>query len=469
MHGAADGVQHVVRVIVEEREAVALVGELVVGEHGVAQAAGLARDRHRAIAHGDHLGEAARLELAGHEEHVAARVDAVRQLVVHREARRQPTRILALRPREQVGVFRLAHAEHDELNTGRHQLADDALDQVKALLVGKAGDDAHQRHGRVNRQAELLLQLRLAGLLAAEVIRIVVRVNLRVLRRIVIVHVDAVEDAHELIFARAQEAVQTLAVERGLDFVRVARGNGGQLVRVDKAGLHVVRAAVALQLVRGEQIVAQAERILNRLDREHALILQVVDGVHRLHILIERELRVLNLEQRRDHAGLPVVAVDHVGLEVEVNQRVDHRAVEEAEALVFVAAQTVDVGTAEVILVIHEIEGHALIFEALDAAILAAPAKLDLKLTFQLHLADVLLRDGGVQRQDDAHVRALRLEHRGERADHVGQTAGLNERDTFGCRKENLHGNSSYVLMKMREPSTHEQPPLGVKSQRFWR
>ena len=290
------------------------------------------------------------------------------------------------------------------------------------------------------------MQLRLAGLLAAEVIRIVVRVNLRVLRRVVIVHVDAVEDAHELILARAQEAVQTLAVERGLDLVRVARGNGGQLVRVDKAGLHVVRAAVALQLVRGEQIVAQTERILNRLDREHALILQVVDGVHRLHILIERELRVLNLEQRRDHAGLPVVAVDHVGLEVEVNQRVDHRAIEEAEALVFVAAQTIDVGTAEIILVIDKVEGHALILKALDAAILTTPAQLDLELTFELHLVDILLRDSGIQRQNHTDIRTLRLENGGERTDNVGKTAGLNKRYALGSCKKNLHERCVLLL-----------------------
>ena len=455
MHGAAHGVQHVMRVVIEEGEAVALVGELVVGEHGVAQAARFARDRHGTVAHGDHLGKAARLELAGHEEHVAARVDAVRQLVVHRKARRQPPRILALRPGEQVGVFRFAHAEHDELNARRHQLADDALDEVEALLIGQAGNDANQRNGRIDGQAEFLLQLRLTGFLAAEVIRIVVRVNLRIFRRIVIVHVDAVENAHQLILARAEEAVQTLAVERGLNLIRIARRYGGQLVGVDQTGLHVVRAAVAFQLVRGEQAVAQPQRILNRLDREHALILEVVDGVDGLHILIERELRILNLEQRRDHAGLPVVAVDDVGLEVKMHQRVDDRAVKEAEALVFVAAQTVDIGAAEVILVIHEVEGHALIFKALHAAVLAAPAKLDLKLAFELHLADILFRDGGVERQDDAHVVALRLEHGGKRAHHVGQTAGLDERHAFGCRKENLHvDSSSFTWLNWKKAGT---------------
>ena len=158
-----------------------------------------------------------------------------------------------------------------QLDAQAHQLADHALDQVKALLVGQAGDDAHQRHVGIDDQAHFLLQLLLADLLAAQVIRVVVGVDLRVLRRVVIVHVDAVEDAGELIPARAKQAVQALAVERGLDLIGIAGRDGRQLIGIHQAGLHVVGAAVALQLVGGEQAVAQAERILHGLDGEHAL------------------------------------------------------------------------------------------------------------------------------------------------------------------------------------------------------
>ncbi len=438
--------QHVMRIVVEEGEAVAFIRELVVGKDGVAQTAGFAGNRHRAIAHGNHLGQTARLELAGHEEHVAAGVDAVRKLMVHRKARRKASRILALRPGEQVGVLRLAHAEHDELDAGRHEFADDALDEIKALLVGQAGDDAHERNGRVDLKTKLLLQLLLADFLAAQMIRIVVGVNLRILRRIIIVDVNAVENADELVLARAEETIQTLAVERGLNFIRIARGNGRQLVRIDQTGLHVVCAAIALQLIGCEQTVAQTEGILNRLNREHALILEVVDGVNGLHILIERILRILNLEQGRNHAGLPVVAVDDIGLEIKMHKRVDDRAVEEAETLVFVAAQTIDVGTAEIILVIDKVEGYALILKALDAAILTAPAQLDLELTFELHLVDILLRDGGIQRQNHADIRTLRLENGGERTDNVGKTAGLNKRYALGSCKKNLHERCVLLL-----------------------
>ena len=109
-----------------------------------------------------------------------------------------------------------------------------------------------------------------------------------------------------------------------------------------------------------------------------------------------------------------------IGLEAQVRQRVDDGAAEEAEALVLVAAHAVDVGAAKVEVIVHEIEGHALILEGLDAAVLPAPAQLHLKLALQLHLGRPLLGNGGVQRQDDAHVHVLLLEHRGERAHDVG-------------------------------------------------
>ena len=140
------------------------------------------------------------------------------------------------------------------------------------------------------------------------------------------------------------------------------------------------------------------------------------------------------------------MAVDDIGLEIKMHKRVDDRAVEEAETLVFVAAQTIDVGTAEIILVIDKVEGHALILKALDAAILTAPAQLDLELTFELHLVDILLRDGGIQRQNHTDIRTLRLENGGERTDNVGKTAGLNKRYALGSCKKNLHERCVLLL-----------------------
>ena len=70
------------------------------------------------------------------------------------------------------------------------------------------------------------------------------------------------------------------------------------------------------------------------------------------------------------------MAVDYVRLEVQLLDRVDNGTAEEAIALVLVPAEPVNVGTAEVILIFDKIEGYALGFQRLDAAVLFTPAAL---------------------------------------------------------------------------------------------
>ena len=68
-----------------ERIAIALFPGLVgivLVEHRVLQAADLAHDGQGAVLQRDHLGEAARLEQAGHDDHVRSGVDQMRQLFV---------------------------------------------------------------------------------------------------------------------------------------------------------------------------------------------------------------------------------------------------------------------------------------------------------------------------------------------------------------------------------------------------
>ena len=238
----------------------------------------------------------------------------------------------------------------------------------------------------------------------------------------------------------AEQAVQTLAVIGGLDLLGVGGADGGDLVRVDEAGLHAVRGAVVLELVVSEDAVAQAEHILELVDAEHALVLQVVDGVDRLDIGIARQMRVLDLQQRGDHARLPVVGVDDVREEADQRQGVQHGTAEEAVTLVLVAAQTVDIAAAEVILVVDEIEGDAVLLQHLNAAVLLAPAKLDLEVDQVAHCVRIFLRDRGVQRQNDAHIMPFAGKNRRQRANNIRQSAGLDERHAFAGGKENLHG-----------------------------
>ena len=437
--GTVDDIEHVIGVVVEEREAIAVAGVLVVGQHRVAQTARLADNRHCAVAQGNQLAQAARLELAGHKEHVAARVDLMRQRVVHREPRRDLALELALCPREQIDIAALAHAQHNQLHVLAHQVADDVVHKVKPLLAAQAADHADNRHIRVNGQTELFLQFRLALCLAGQVIRGIFRRNARVRRGIVVRHVDAIEHAEHFMLARAEQTIQPLTVVCRLNFLGIGRADGGDDVGIHQRSLHEVRAAVAFQLVVRPQAVAQTQHVLHFADAEHALILQIVDGEHGLDVREERQVGILNFQQCGHHAGLPVMRMNHVGLEVQQRQGVQRRAAEETKAFVLVAAHAVDIRTAEIELVVHKVELHAVLFQQFNAAVLTAPAQRDLEVGHMGHLVNILLRHRRIQGQHHAHVVTLLRQNRRQRADNIRQTAGLDKRDALARRKENFH------------------------------
>ena len=263
--------------------------------------------------------------------------------------------------------------------------------------------------------------------------------DLRIGGRVVFVHVDAVEDARQMLHPGAEQAVQPLAVIGRLDFVGIGRADGGDLVGEHDAALHERAHAEELEVVGGIGPFAQREQILHHADGEDALILKVVDGVDGADAAIHLQMLILRAEQHGNHARLPVVAVQHVGDEVDLRQRFQHRAAEEGKALALVAAQAVDVIPAEILLGVDEIEGDALVFQLLHADVLMPPAEVDVEIQHMLHLFAPLCADRLVKRQNDAHILTVFPNFLRQRADHVGQSAGLDERDTFGRSKQNFH------------------------------
>jgi len=120
--------------------------------------------RRRTVAHAVKLIQPRRLEQAGHQKEVAARLDEVRQRFV--EAERQGPFLpgkLAAQLLESAVVNRVALAQHDQLRSLFEQRGSNFGDQIDAFLLGQTGDDA--REGRVGRFGETLaaLQLGLAG------------------------------------------------------------------------------------------------------------------------------------------------------------------------------------------------------------------------------------------------------------------------------------------------------------------
>ena len=74
VHGQQHNVLHLVRVKICKGEARSLTGVLVVGDHRITQAAGLAHYRQSAVAHGDHLRKTAGLKAGGHKQEISSGV-----------------------------------------------------------------------------------------------------------------------------------------------------------------------------------------------------------------------------------------------------------------------------------------------------------------------------------------------------------------------------------------------------------
>ena len=137
-----------------EAEAVAVVAFA----HGIVEATRGAHDRHTAVTKRDHLPQSTRLEARGHEERVAARVEALRQRGVEPDAHGDPVRMRARMLLHHELQMRIARPEQHQLRIGvlqqpRHGL----IEQVEPFLLHQPGHDAQQRAIGHHRKAELRL------------------------------------------------------------------------------------------------------------------------------------------------------------------------------------------------------------------------------------------------------------------------------------------------------------------------
>ena len=310
---AEHGVAHLVAVEVGEREACALARHVVVGRHGVPEAARLANHGQGSVAHGDHLGEATGLKEARHEEQVRAGVHALGERGVELDARAHLTRVLALEVAQRILVLVVSRAEHRHLHAAGEDAVERVGHEVHALLAREARDHRHERAVIADLEPQFLLQCSLARGLTGEVLGRVRGCDRLVGGWVPGVHVDAVHDALQGLATAAQHAVQTLTEGRRLNLCRVGGGDGGDGVRVVECAHHVVDGAiVAAQLARGSGDMRQSQHVVQHLVGELALERHVVDGEDCPNVLVEGETLVELAQEHRGERRLPVVAVQDV-------------------------------------------------------------------------------------------------------------------------------------------------------------
>ena len=428
----AAGLVQLVGAVARKREAIALAHGGVVD--GVTEAAGLADDGRRAVTAGDHLGQAAGLALGGHDERVRACIDLLRQSRLKADVGAYAARVTGAQVREEALVLVLAAAQDDQLDATVHQTIRHALDEVEAFHAHHAAD--HGKDGAaVLMEAELLLQGFLAGCLALfKVVDAVVERDMGVGGRVVGVHVNAVQDPAELILLLPQQGIQAVAEPRVQNFLCIGGADRGDLISGLDGAFHEVGAAIILHDVL--VTAADAAGIFQNLGAVLALIRNVVDGEDGLDAVELIQMAVVQVQVDGDQSGLPVVAVDDVGGEIDVEQGLQHRAGEERKALT-VIVEAVQAAALEVILVVQEVVGHAVAHGLEQAAVLAAPAHRHRVVGDILQILAVF--QVAVQGHDDAGVHAVLDKGLGQGACHVRQTAGLCIGSRFRSSVQDFH------------------------------
>ena len=211
--------------------------------------------------------------------------------------------------------------------------------QIHPLLIDQTADHADHKSVGVDVKAHALLQLLLAERLAAQVVVAVGGGNALVGRRIPGLDVNAVEDAAQLAADVIQQPFQLLAVFGGADLLGIGGGDSIDPVGVQQGRRHGV-IALHVPGTPGHAL---------ELPAPGALVLEVVNGEDRA------DLRVL-VHPHRNHAGVPVMAVQHLGLP-HIPSELGGGTGEEGETPVFVLT-AVDAFTIKDRMA-HQVDGEA--------------------------------------------------------------------------------------------------------------
>ena len=191
-----------------------------------------------------------------------------------------------------------------------------------------------------------------------------------------------------------------------LDLLGVGLADGRHIVGVDDPRLHKVDRIEELEVTVVEILPVQSEDIRHDILREDPLILQVVDGEDRLDPRIAFIRLMLELQEHGNERGVPVVRVDDVRTEIQSRQEVEHSAAEEREPLGIVRIPVESLAV-EILLVVHEVVGHAVQHILVNTDELIPPRNVQNPVVDVLHGVPNLLGNRTILRQDNTAIHSV--------------------------------------------------------------
>ena len=117
----------------------------------------------------------------------------------------------------------------------------------------------------------------------AEINRIIITWQCLICLRIIFIIIDTIQNTAELSGAGAEKSVQTLTVERHLDFFRIGRTDRRNPVRIDKSAFQIIGILISFQFVRREEISRQTGNVHNIFWIPSSLEFQIMNRHDRFH------------------------------------------------------------------------------------------------------------------------------------------------------------------------------------------
>ena len=147
-----------------------------------------------------------------------------------------------------------------------------------------------------------------------------------------------------------------------------------------------------------------------------------MDGEERFDIFIPLAVRIHQRVINWRQSALPIIAVDDVGVKIDIRQHFKHCTGEKSETLC-VIVMAVDRIPLEIILVIEQVVGNAVGLGLKYAAVLPAPRHGYRQACDKMHIITHLLRDRGIQWQHDAAADQPPTQRLGKTPCNIAQTA----------------------------------------------
>ena len=229
--------------------------------------------------------------------------------------------------------------------------------------------------------------------------------------------------------------MEPVRILRGKYLLRIGRRYGSYRVGADYCALHKINIAAELHYF--ALGFGYSEHVSENIHAENALVLYVVNREDRLYAAVPCLPAVHTFKIYDRKRRLPVMSVNDIRKETDKRKQIDRRLAEKCEPLAVVVF-AVKPSAAEIVFVIHEIEGNAVFDDTEKAAVLFSPRKGYTGIEKLFHLTAVSVGYRIVQRHYYPYVTVrIRLAHGcGKRPYNIAEPSRRGKGKRLACDKK---------------------------------